>query len=106
MAAADLPFGGGKAVLAVPSRPEGAERRRLLPRYGELAASLGANIHRICLLHLRREMVDHHHRTVRAESSGDPLTDSGCGAGDDRDFVRARRQARAGRPTTQTSSPG
>jgi leucine dehydrogenase len=43
MAAADVPFGGGKAVLAVPSPPEGAERRRLLRRYGELAASLGAN---------------------------------------------------------------
>jgi leucine dehydrogenase len=43
MAAADVPFGGGKAVLAVPSLPEGAERRRLLLRYAELAASLGAN---------------------------------------------------------------
>jgi leucine dehydrogenase len=43
MAAAGLPFGGGKAVLAVPSRPEGAERGRLLHRYGELAASLGVN---------------------------------------------------------------
>jgi leucine dehydrogenase len=43
MAAADVPFGGGKAVLAVPSLIEGAERRRLLLRYAELAASLGAN---------------------------------------------------------------
>jgi leucine dehydrogenase len=43
MAAADVPFGGGKAVLAVPSLTEGAERRRLLLRYAELAASLGAN---------------------------------------------------------------
>jgi leucine dehydrogenase len=43
MAAADVPFGGGKAVLAVPSPPQGAERRRLLLRYAELAASLGAN---------------------------------------------------------------
>jgi leucine dehydrogenase len=42
-AAADVPFGGGKAVLAVPSLTEGAERRRLLLRYAELAASLGAN---------------------------------------------------------------
>ena len=41
MAAADLPFGGGKAVLAVPALPEGEERRRLLLRYGELVASLG-----------------------------------------------------------------
>lgn len=43
MAAADVPFGGGKAVLAVPSLPEGAERRRLLLRYAKLAASLGVN---------------------------------------------------------------
>jgi leucine dehydrogenase len=43
MAAADVPFGGGKAVLAVPSLPEGAERRSLLLRYAQLAASLGAN---------------------------------------------------------------
>jgi leucine dehydrogenase len=42
MAAADVPFGGGKAVLAVPTLPEGAERRRLLLRYAELAATLGA----------------------------------------------------------------
>jgi glutamate dehydrogenase/leucine dehydrogenase len=41
MAATDVPFGGAKAVLAVPSLPEGEERRRLLLRYGQLAASLG-----------------------------------------------------------------
>jgi leucine dehydrogenase len=43
MAATDIPFGGAKAVLAVPSLPEGDERRRLLLRYGDLAASLGGN---------------------------------------------------------------
>lgn len=43
MAATDIPFGGAKAVLAVPALPEGDERRRLLLRYGELAASLGGN---------------------------------------------------------------
>jgi leucine dehydrogenase len=43
MAATDIPFGGAKAVLAVPELPEGDERRRLLLRYGELAASLGSN---------------------------------------------------------------
>jgi leucine dehydrogenase len=43
MAAVDVPFGGGKAVLAVPALPEGAERRRLLLRYAELAAKLGPN---------------------------------------------------------------
>jgi leucine dehydrogenase len=43
MAATDIPFGGAKAVLAVPALPEGDERRRLLLRYGDLAASLGDN---------------------------------------------------------------
>ena len=41
MAVADAPFGGGKAVLAVPELPQGDARRRLLHRYGELVASLG-----------------------------------------------------------------
>jgi leucine dehydrogenase len=36
-----LPCGGGKAVLAVRSVPEGPERRRLLEGYGDLIASLG-----------------------------------------------------------------
>ena len=43
MAAADLPRGGGKAVLAVPELPTGDARRRLLLRYGELVASLGGS---------------------------------------------------------------
>jgi leucine dehydrogenase len=42
MAAADLPRGGGKAVLAVPELPTGEPRRRLLRRYGELVASSAA----------------------------------------------------------------
>jgi leucine dehydrogenase len=41
MAAAGMPRGGGKAVLAVPEPPAGEPRRRLLRRYGELVASLG-----------------------------------------------------------------
>jgi len=41
MAAAGLPRGGGKAVLAVPELPQGEERRKLLRRYGQLVASLG-----------------------------------------------------------------
>jgi leucine dehydrogenase len=41
LAIAGLPFGGGKAVLAVPSIPSGEQRRSLLLRYGDLVASLG-----------------------------------------------------------------
>lgn len=39
-AVANLPFGGGKAVLAVSTIPVGEDRRRLLLRYGDLVASL------------------------------------------------------------------
>jgi leucine dehydrogenase len=42
-AVAGLPFGGGKAVLAVPRLPEGDERRSLLHRYAEVVCSLGGN---------------------------------------------------------------
>jgi leucine dehydrogenase len=41
MAAAGMPRGGGKAVLAVSELPAGEARKRLLRRYGELVASLG-----------------------------------------------------------------
>lgn len=40
-AAAGIPRGGGKAVLAVPELPTGDARRRLLLRYGDLVAALG-----------------------------------------------------------------
>jgi leucine dehydrogenase len=43
MAAVDLPFGGGKAVLSVPALPDGEDRRRLLLRYADLVASLGGS---------------------------------------------------------------
>jgi glutamate dehydrogenase/leucine dehydrogenase len=43
MAAAGMPRGGGKGVLAVPELPTGEPRRRLLRRYGELVASLGGS---------------------------------------------------------------
>jgi leucine dehydrogenase len=43
MAAVNLPFGGGKAVLAVPVLPEGEDRRNLLLRYADLVASLAGN---------------------------------------------------------------
>jgi leucine dehydrogenase len=40
-AGANLPSGGGKAVLAVPELPQGDARRALLLRYGDLVQSLG-----------------------------------------------------------------
>lgn len=40
-AAAGIPRGGAKGVLAVPELPQGDARRKLLLRYGELVASLG-----------------------------------------------------------------
>ena len=43
MAAADMPRGGGKGVLAVPELPAGEPRMRLLRRYGELVASLAGS---------------------------------------------------------------
>jgi len=43
MAAADMPRGGGKGVLAVSELPAGEPRRRLLRRYGQLVASLGGS---------------------------------------------------------------
>ncbi len=41
LAVAGLPFGGGKAVIAVPEIPRGERRRALLVRYGDLVESLG-----------------------------------------------------------------
>jgi leucine dehydrogenase len=43
MAAAGMPRGGGKGVLAVPELPTGESRKRLLRRYGALVASLGGS---------------------------------------------------------------
>jgi leucine dehydrogenase len=40
MAMAGVPFGGGKAVLAVPEVPRGVARRELMLRYGDLVESL------------------------------------------------------------------
>jgi leucine dehydrogenase len=43
MAAADMPFGGGKAVLAVPAPLEPEARRGLLLRYADVVEILGGN---------------------------------------------------------------
>ena len=43
MAGIDVPFGGGKAVLAIPSPLEDRERHELLHRYGDLVESLGGS---------------------------------------------------------------
>jgi leucine dehydrogenase len=41
LAIAGLPFGGGKAVIAVPELPSGEARRGLFLRYGDVVESLG-----------------------------------------------------------------
>jgi len=41
LAVAGLPFGGGKAVIAVPEFPSGEQRRALFLRYADLVALLG-----------------------------------------------------------------
>jgi len=45
MAAVDMPFGGAKAVLAVPELVDGDRRRGLLLRYADLVASLRGTFH-------------------------------------------------------------
>jgi len=47
-AVADLPFGGGKAVLAVQEVPQGAPRTELLRRYADLLAALGGSYVTAC----------------------------------------------------------
>jgi leucine dehydrogenase len=47
-ALAELPFGGGKAVLAVPELPEGTARRELLLRYAEVIDGLGGSYVTAC----------------------------------------------------------
>ncbi len=43
LAVAELPLGGGKAVIAVPELPSGTARRALFLRYGDLIESLGGS---------------------------------------------------------------
>ncbi|MEO8425029.1 MAG: Glu/Leu/Phe/Val dehydrogenase dimerization domain-containing protein [Actinomycetota bacterium] len=47
-AMADLPFGGGKSVLAVPAIPHGDERTGMLRRYADLVSSLGGSYVTAC----------------------------------------------------------
>lgn len=47
-AMADIPFGGGKAVLAVPAVPQGAARTELLRRYADVVAALGGSYITAC----------------------------------------------------------
>ena len=47
-AMADLPFGGGKSVLAVASIPEGDARDQMLRRYADFVASLGGSYVTAC----------------------------------------------------------
>jgi leucine dehydrogenase len=80
MAAADIPFGGAKAVLAVSKLPEGDERRRLLLAYADLAASLGDNFHTAPDMNTTSADMDviaerHRHvfcRSTERGGSGDP----------------------------------
>jgi leucine dehydrogenase len=45
MAASGMPWGGGKAVLAIPAGLTAEARRALLHRYGRIVASLGGRYH-------------------------------------------------------------
>jgi leucine dehydrogenase len=47
-AVADLPFGGGKSVLAVPAIPKGEARTEMLQRYADFVSSLGGSYVTAC----------------------------------------------------------
>jgi leucine dehydrogenase len=57
-AMAGLPFGGGKAVLAVPAVPQGEPRRQLLQRYADLVDSLGGSYVTACDMNTTSEDMD------------------------------------------------
>jgi leucine dehydrogenase len=58
MAMASVPLGGGKAVLAVPSIPQGGDRRELLLRYGDLVESLHGTYVTACDMNTRPPDMD------------------------------------------------
>jgi leucine dehydrogenase len=57
-AVADLPFGGGKAVLAVPEVPQGEARIELLSRYADLLSSLGGSYITACDMNTTAQDMD------------------------------------------------
>lgn len=57
-AMADLPFGGGKSVLAVPAIPEGQKRTEMLLRYADLVASLGGSYVTACDMNTTEDDMD------------------------------------------------
>jgi leucine dehydrogenase len=79
-AVAGFPFGGGKAVLAVPRIFEGEERAGLLRRYGEAIESLGGNFFTGCDMNITPADLDViaevsprvFGRSVEAGGSGEP----------------------------------
>ena len=87
-ALADLPLGGGKAVLAVPEIPQGAARRELLLRYGDLVSSLGGTYRTACDMNTAEVDMDIvaerspyvFGRTVRGGGSGTSAPSTAVGA--------------------------
>lgn len=86
-AVAGLPLGGGKAVLAVPQIPQGARRRDVLLRYGDLIDSLGGTYVTACDMNTSERDMDviaerTRHvmgRTVRAGGSGSSAPSTAVG---------------------------
>jgi leucine dehydrogenase len=85
LAVAGLPFGGGKAVLAVPEIPRGEPRRALFLSYGDLVASLGGT-----------------YRTSSDINTNDADMDV-VGERTDHVFGRSREAGGSGNPATPTA---
>ena len=87
LAVHDLPYGGGKAVIAVRELPTGDERRRLFERYGDLLESLGGSFVTGPDVNTREEDMDvigerTRHvfcRSVERGGSGDPSVHTALG---------------------------
>jgi len=90
-AALGMPYGGGKAVLAVPGPLEGEAREGLLRRYGRLVASLGGrfrtgedlgtNPEDMCILAEETEFVHGFDRETGEKLDPSPYTARGVWAG-------------------------